>query len=576
MSKVAESYLTKILKQCGLFTEEQIATLTEQARQNESSITELVTRDEYASEEDFLRAVGEVMNLPFVRVGNEPIDQEVLDCLPTKTVFQYNVIPVSLEGNVLKVACRDPFDLSLVDTLRVASGMRVKLALSTSSDIDKAVTSFYGVGADTVDRMMSDGRYEVAPEEELTKDDLGQMDQEASIVKFVNQIIWEACEQGATDIHVEPMEESLRIRYRIDGVLHQTPVPQQLNRFQAAIISRIKVMANMDIAEKRLPMDGRIGLRVGSEDIDIRVSTMPTVYGESVSLRLLQKSSEFITLEELGFSESESALVNRVIHKPNGIVLVTGPTGSGKSTSLYAFLNEINQVDRRILTAEEPIEYEMAGINQLLVKPQIGLTFARALRSFLRQDPDIIMVGEIRDVETAEMAIQASLTGHLVFSTLHTNDAAGAFTRLLDMGVEPYLVASAVEAVIAQRLLRRLCPRCRKAVTPGEDFLEEIDFVSGQEKPGQIYEPSGCEHCRQTGFRGRVGIFETLQATDDIESLVVTHSSTHDIKQKAIEQGMRTLREDGWTKVRSGITSVEEVLRVTEEAEETEEVGTAR
>ncbi len=569
MSKVSESYLSKVLQQSGLFSEDQISDLIEQTRSGDSSITEVVVSNEYASEEAFLRSVADVMNLSFVRVGNEPIDQEALDKLSTKTVFQYNVIPISFESGVLTVACKDPFDLALVDTLRIASGTRVKLALSPSSDINKAVTSFYGVGADTVDRMMSDGRYEVAPEEDLAKTDLGQMDQEASIVKFVNQIIWEACEQGATDIHVEPMEDKLRIRYRIDGVLHQTPVPQQLNRFQAAIISRIKVMANMDIAEKRLPMDGRIGLRVGSEDIDIRVSTMPTVYGESVSLRLLQKSSEFIGLKELGLSDYERDLVQKIIHKPNGIVLVTGPTGSGKSTSLYAFLNEINQVDRRILTAEEPIEYEMEGINQLLVRPQIGLTFARALRSFLRQDPDIIMVGEVRDVETAEMAIQASLTGHLVFSTLHTNDAAGAFTRLLDMGVEPYLVASAVEAVIAQRLVRKLCPECRKEVQPDSDFLNEVGFPSEGRGTETIFEPVGCEKCRDTGFRGRVGLFETLQATDDIESLVVTHSSTHIIKQKAIEHGMRTLRDDGWAKVRAGVTSVEEVLRVTEEAQET-------
>ncbi len=569
MSKVSESYLSKVLEQCGLFSEEQITDLIEQTRMGDSSITEVIVSNEYASEEAFLKSVADVMNLSFVRVGNEPIDAEVLDRLSTKTVFQYNVLPISFENGVLTVACKDPFDLGLVDTLRIASGTRVKLALSSSSDINKAVTSFYGVGADTVDRMMSDGRYEVAPDEELSKTDLGQMDQEASIVKFVNQIIWEACEQGATDIHVEPMENKLRIRYRIDGVLHQTPVPQQLNRFQAAIISRIKVMANMDIAEKRLPMDGRIGLRVGSEDIDIRVSTMPTVYGESVSLRLLQKSSEFISLTELGLSAYERDVVKKIIHKPNGIVLVTGPTGSGKSTSLYAFLNEINQVDRRILTAEEPIEYEMEGINQLLVRPQIGLTFARALRSFLRQDPDIIMIGEVRDVETAEMAIQASLTGHLVFSTLHTNDAAGAFTRLLDMGVEPYLIASAVEAVIAQRLVRRLCPECRKEFKPDKEFLDEVGFPPDGNGVERFFEPVGCEKCRDTGFRGRVGIFETLQATDSIESLVVTHSSTHIIKQKAIEQGMRTLREDGWAKVQAGVTSVEEVLRVTEEAQET-------
>ena len=415
--------------------------------------------------------------------------------------------------------------------------------------------------------MIQDNRYEVSPDETLGKVDLSELDQEASIVKFVNQIIWEAYQQGSTDIHFEPMENELRIRYRVDGVLHQTPVSAQLNRFQAAIISRIKVMANMDIAEKRLPMDGRIGLRIQGKDIDIRVSTTPTVYGESVSLRLLQRSNDFIKLEELGMSEKDSKLIHKIIQRPNGIILVTGPTGSGKSTSLYAFLHEINTIDVRIMTAEEPIEYEMVGINQLLVRPEIGLTFARALRSFLRQDPDIIMVGEIRDLETAEIAIQASLTGHLVFSTLHTNDAAGAFTRLLDMGVAPYLVASAVEAVIAQRLIRKLCKFCKQAIEPDMNFLRDIGFPVERLDSNIIYGTGTCEKCRMTGFRGRIGIFEILQVTEAIESLIIAHSATSKIKQKSIAEGMCTLRDDGWVKVLTGITTVEEVLGVSEENE---------
>ena len=405
------------------------------------------------------------------------------------------------------------------------------------------------------------------PDDDIGKVDLSELDQEASVVKFVNQIIWEACQQGSTDIHFEPMETELRIRYRVDGVLHQTPVPAQLNRFQAAILSRIKVMANLDIAEKRLPMDGRIGLRVQGRDIDIRVSTMPTVYGESVSLRLLQSGGEVIGLKESGMGDRDCSLIQKIIHRPNGIVLVTGPTGSGKSTSLYGYLEEINTIDQRILTAENPIEYEMAGINQVLVRPEIGLTFATALRAFLRQDPDIIMVGEIRDFETAEIAIQASLTGHLVFSTLHTNDAAGAFTRLLDMGVEPFLVASAVEAVVAQRLVRRLCGDCREIEEPRMDFMREIHFPLKHLQDKAIYTFSGCEKCRTTGFRGRIGIFEVLQVTEAIESLVISRSSSNDIKQRALSDGMTTLRDDGWTKVLNGITTIEEVLRVTEENE---------
>jgi type II secretion system protein E len=565
MSAGTGLYVSDLLKKTELFSDIQIADLLKEVRRSGESVTQVVVREGFAREEDFLQALGRVMNLQFRRLGEATIEHDALEKLPTKAVFQYNVMPVTMENGILTVAVSDPLNASLLDAIRLAAGGRVKLALSPSADIIKAAKMFYGVGAETVDKMMQDDRFEVAPESTSGKLDLGELDQEASIVKFVNQVIWEACQQGATDIHLEPMEDSLRIRYRIDGVLHPTPLPPHLNRFQAAIISRIKVMANLDIAEKRLPMDGRIGLRVQGRDIDIRVSTMPTVYGESVSLRLLQGRGQFISLKELGMSERDASIIDKVIHRPNGIILVTGPTGSGKSTSLYAYLHELNTTDQRILTAEEPIEYEMAGINQVLVRPEIGLTFARILRSFLRQDPDIIMVGEIRDLETAEIAIQASLTGHLVFSTLHTNDAAGSFTRLLDMGVEPFLVASAVEAVIAQRLVRRLCRNCRKPETPTVAALEQIGFPVAELGDRPVYVPHRCEACRMTGFRGRTGIYEALQVTDEIVSLVVQRSSANVVKQTSISQGMRTLRDDGWVKVMEGVTTLEEVLRATEE-----------
>jgi len=563
---MSTSFLSGLLKRTGLFTDETIESIVAAAGQ-ESNITHLVVQQGYANEEELLEALAGVLNMPFMRLSELDLDQELLERLPPKVVFQCNVVPVAFENGALLVATSDPLNAGLVDTLRLAAGTRVRMALSPSDDIAKAAKRFYGVGAETMDRMMQDDRFEVAPEEVLAKADLSEVDQEASIVKFVNQIIWEAFQQGATDIHLEPMETRLRIRYRIDGVLHETPVPAQIHRFQAAIISRIKVMANMDIAEKRLPMDGRIGLRVQGEDLDIRVSTMPTVYGESVSLRLLQRSGDFIGLRELGMNDRDSALIHKIVHRPNGIILVTGPTGSGKSTSLYAYLHEINQVDRRILTAEEPIEYEMPGINQLLVRPEIGLTFDRALRSFLRQDPDIIMVGEIRDLPTAEIAIQASLTGHLVFSTLHTNDAAGAFTRLLDMGVEPFLVASAVETVVAQRLVRRLCSNCRRQVQPEDTFLREIGFPIERLQAHPVYDSGTCEQCRNTGFRGRTGVFEVLPVTESVRALVVSRSATGDIKQRGIEEGMSTLRDDGWNKVLEGRTTIEEVLRVSEENE---------
>ncbi len=567
MASFPNMFISNLLKQTGLFSESQIADLLTSVRMEEKGVTETVVEDGYADEGDFLKAVADVLGLEFLRVGGDAIEDEVLEHLPTKAVFQYNVIPLSVDNGTLVVAANDPFNTDLVDALSLASGKRIKLALSPADDIEKAAKTYYGVGAETVDAMIQDDRYEVDLDAEPGKVDLSEQDQDASIVKFVNQIIWEAFQQGATDIHVEPMEKSLRIRYRIDGVLHQTPVPAQLSRFQAAIISRIKVMANLDIAEKRLPMDGRIGLRIQSRDLDIRVSTMPTVYGESISLRLLQGSSEFIGLPELGMNERDAGLITKIINRPNGIVLVTGPTGSGKSTSLYAYLHEVNTIDVRILTAEEPIEYEMPGINQVLVRHDIGLTFARTLRSFLRQDPDIIMVGEIRDAETAEIAIQASLTGHLVFSTLHTNDAAGAFTRLLDMGVEPFLVASSCEAIVAQRLVRRLCDSCKQAEKPEAAALEELGIEAERAREATVWHPGTCETCRMTGFRGRVGIFEVLPVTDPIESMIIARRSTNEIKQQGIAEGMSTLRDDGWNKVLDGITTIEEVLRVTEDNE---------
>ncbi len=566
MKMASDQYIVEILQRTGMFNPEQIALIAEASAAAGLPIGQVVAAHGGVREADFLKTLGEVLNMPFLRMKDVKIERETLDRLPTKAVFQYGVIPVAFENGVLRVAVSDPFLPGLVDSLRLAAGARVRLSLSPSDEIAQAAKTFYGVGAETVDRMMLDDRFEVETEEQAGKIDLSEMDQEASIVKFVNQIIWEANQQGATDIHLEPMEDRLRIRYRIDGVLHETPVPMQLIRFQAAILSRIKVMANLDIAEKRLPMDGRIGLRIRGQNIDIRVSTMPTVYGESVSLRLLQSGTTLITIEDSGMSAHDSALIRKLIHRPNGIILVTGPTGSGKSTSLFGYLQELNRTHVRIMTAENPIEYEMPGVNQVLVRPEIGLTFARVLRSFLRQDPDIIMVGEIRDFETAEIAIQASLTGHLVFSTLHTNDAAGAFTRLMDMGVEPYLVASAVEGIVAQRLVRGLCGICRRPMPPTDSaLLVETGFPMERLKDACIYEPTGCDVCRNTGFRGRSGIFEVLPLTDAIQSLIIARHSAIEIKQQGLREGMRTLRDDGWEKVLQGITTVEEVLRATEE-----------
>ncbi len=562
----SQKYMEEVLAQTKLLSAEQSAVLATEADRSGLPLVEVVAAAGSVLEFDFLKALAEVLQMPFLRLKETEIGRDILERLPPKAVFQYNVIPVAFSNGALQVAVSDPFLPGLVDSLRLAANARIKLSLSPSDDIGQAAKAFYGIGAETVDQMMQDDRFVVALDEQPGKVDLSDMDQEASIVKFVNQIIWEAHQQGATDIHLEPMEEKLRIRYRVDGVLHETPVPMQLIRFQAAILSRIKVMANLDIAEKRLPMDGRIGLRIQGQNIDIRVSTMPTVYGESVSLRLLQSGTQLITIEDSGMSDRDSAVIRKLIHRPNGIILVTGPTGSGKSTSLNGYLQELNRTDVRIMTAENPIEYEMPGVNQVLVRTEIGLTFAKVLRSFLRQDPDIIMVGEIRDLETAEIAIQASLTGHLVFSTLHTNDAAGAFTRLMDMGVEPYLVASAVEGIVAQRLVRRLCTDCRQpASNPDPIFLNDIGFPDSLRSSATFHEPGRCERCRNTGFRQRCGIFEILPVSDAIQSLITARHSAAEIKLQALKEGMRTLRDDGWEKVAKGTTTLEEVVRATEE-----------
>lgn len=518
-------------------------------------------------EEEILRALALALSMEYADLAEEKPGNDAAGAVPARIAFQYGIAPLRVDGDAVVVASSDPFDTALADGLRLALARPVKIALAPSKSIEKSVRKLYGVGADTLDKLAAGGAIEIDGDSDFTKNDISELGQEASIVKFVNQIIAEADRQGATDIHFEPMEDELRIRYRIDGILHKVDMPPQLNRLQAAITSRLKVMANLDIAEKRMPMDGRIGIRLSGEDIDIRVSTMPTAYGESVSLRLLQKSGSMVKLHDLGMQPDDEKLISKLIHRPNGIILVTGPTGSGKSTSLYAFLQEINRMDVRILTAEDPIEYEMPGINQVAVRSDIGLTFARILRAFLRQDPDICMVGEIRDAETAEIAINASLTGHLVLSTLHTNDSAGAFARLIDMGVEPFLVASAVSGVLAQRLVRRLCASCKAPETVSSRVFKGISLPEAIPPGSSVFEPQGCPKCGGTGYKGRGGIFELLNVTEAVESMIIGRRSSADIRNFAISQGMHTLRDDGFAKVLGGVTSISEVMRVTEEGE---------
>ena len=562
MSNTSQLFIT-VLKATGLYSDEAIKRIIDSRAQNpDMSHIEAVLKFGGVKENEFLEKFSAQFGYDYVNLEKIQPHAETLQKLPASAVYQYNVLPIKFDGRELTVVSSDPFSNFAGDGLRLAADCKIKIALAPREEIDKAIKKFYGVGADTIEKMIDDGRYAVDDDlNSITKIDVGAEGEEASIVKFVNRIIAEADRQGATDIHIEPQETELRIRYRIDGMLHKVDVPPQLNRLKSAIISRIKVMANLDIAEKRLPMDGRIGIRIAGEDIDIRVSTMPGAWGESISLRLLAKSGNFVKMSDLGFNPRDFSVVEKIIHRPNGIFLVTGPTGSGKSTSLYSFLHEVNKMDVRILTAEDPIEYQMEGIIQVQMNKDIGLDFARALRAFLRQDPDKIMVGEIRDRETAEIAINASLTGHMVFSTLHTNDAAGAFPRLTDMGVEPFLIASAVAGVMGQRLTRRLCPDCRKEVPLDMKYYD----LSYPPERNTVWEPNGCDACGRKGYRGRRALFEVLEVDEEIESAIVKCKNATEIRDISLSKGMKTLREDGWAKVFKGVTSISEILRVTED-----------
>jgi type II secretion system protein E len=531
---------------------------------SQDSLVAFFSREAGLSEEAFLQRLAAALGWEFLDLPRLSLTAELQKKISTKVAFQYMVLPSRFDNGTLQVAVSNPFDTALLSAVEFDAQSPVRFALAPKIEIEKALKKYYGVGAETLDEMAED-----EPVELLVSDDkeITEGDQEASVIKFVNQIIWEAFKDRATDIHFEPAEDELRIRYRIDGILHQTPMPAQLKRYQAALISRIKVMSGMNIAEKRLPQDGRINVRIKGEEIDIRVSTVPTVYGESVSLRLLTRGQIFLSLEKLGFSPLEEQALREIIVKPHGILLVTGPTGSGKSTSLYAFLSTINSVHKRIITIEEPVEYEVKGINQIAVRSDIGLTFAMGLRHILRQDPNVIMVGEIRDLETAEIAIRAALTGHLVFSTLHTNDAPSAFTRLIDMGIEPFLVASSVEAILAQRLVRTICKHCKVEQKVEPEYLLKIGFPEDEISTAKFWKGAGCEKCREMGYQGRMGIYELLILNEAVRPLILNRAPASTIAQRAMEHGMRSLRTDGWNKVRDGLTTIEEVLRVTQTEE---------
>ena len=512
-----------------------------------------------------LQAVADDLHIDFIELNEVDVDLSLLDLFPRKIIHRQLLFPIDRDGDRIRIATSDPLDHYPLDEISAATGLTVEPVVAARSEIVKLIKKHLGVGGETIEGLIEqkveDG-VELLEELEIDGSELSEMVQEASVVRLVNEILLEAIESRTSDVHIESQEDRLVIRYRIDGMLHEQPVPAEIGQFRAAIISRLKIMSRLNIAEKRLPQDGRIRLKVKGREIDVRVSVIPMIHGESLVMRILDKGSMKFELQSLGMAPDTHADFSKLIRMPHGIILVTGPTGSGKTTTLYSSLIEINDSSTKIITTEDPVEYQLAGINQIQVHSKIGLTFAASLRSILRHDPDVVLVGEIRDLETAENAIQASLTGHLVFSTLHTNDAAGAFTRMGDMGVEPFLVSSTVEAIMAQRLVRRLCPHCRRKADPDtlafpSDF--PVDLLEGR----TLYEPVGCRECRQVGYRGRMGVYELLITTEEIRELAQKQASSWAIKQAAVASGMRTLREDGWRKVLDGDTSVEEITRIT-------------
>jgi general secretion pathway protein E len=561
--------LGEILLERGLVSEADLVRLLENERHKGHPLGTLLVQQGLITEEALLEALSEQLGLPYWRKLEETgIEHIPVSKVPIAFYRQQKVFPIACTDGGIKVAVSDPLNLQPLDDLAVFLGAPVEPVLSSERELMAAINRFFDRETGSTEQVMQDLEGEdlgaIANEIEET-DDLLDLASEAPVIRLVNSILTQAVRARASDIHIEPFERELKVRYRIDGLLYNTLTPPR--RLQAAISSRIKVMANLNIAERRLPQDGRIRIRVGEKDVDIRVSVVPTAYGERIVLRLLDKTSVLLGLEEIGMGEEVYVRYSRLIKRSNGILLVTGPTGSGKTTTLYGTLNKINAPALNIITIEDPIEYQLNGVGQIQVNPRIDLTFANGLRSILRQDPDIIMVGEIRDRETAEIAIQASLTGHLVFSTLHTNDAAGAVTRLLDMGVEAFLVSSSVLAIIAQRLVRVICKDCREPYRPDPSLVKEIGLDRASETPfeGFFYRGEGCPSCFQTGFRGRSGIYELLLIDDNIRSLVMSGADSSVIKRKAIEQGMTTLLRDGILKIVKGVTTVDEVLRVTQD-----------
>lgn len=560
-----DDYILEILENVGLVTREQAVTARNLATAEDEPVMDVLAREGVVSKEDMLKTLAGQFGMETISLTGLDIPREVLDMVPGDVAQRYKVVPVFKNDNILTVALGDPLDVDTLDGLRYVLKSNVEGVVAPPEDIEKAIANYYGRATGAVESMLT----EITEGTLALPDDVQQQlvadtdvsESDAPIIKLVSLIIMEAFRSRASDIHLEPMPKKFRVRYRIDGVLHEVDSPPK--RLQAAILSRVKIMANMSIAEKRVPQDGRIQINVMGRDLDLRVSSIPTNHGESIVMRILDKAGIALGLPQLGFFADDQQVFERLISLSDGIILVTGPTGSGKTTTLYACLNTINKPDRKIITVEDPVEYQMSGINQVQVRADIGMTFSSALRAILRQAPNIIMIGEIRDIETAEIAVNASLTGHLVFSTLHTNDAPSAVTRMIDIGVKPFLVASSTRAIMAQRLVRKICDKCKVPYQAQESELRLLGPAAQQLASAELFHGEGCADCQFTGYRGRLGLFEVFQITDEVRNLIFEQVSSTELRIKARELGMRTLREDGIRKVVSGQTTLSEVLRVT-------------
>ncbi len=560
----------EILKEgCGL-SEEALADALKVQEEKGGWIGEILVQQNVVSEPDLLKALSTQLNLPFLsELPTEDLHTDFAGKVPIQFLKKYRMVPVVTSNETL-IAVNDPFAFQPLDDLRLSLGWDgVKVVLATYAAILSTINLTYDMSQDSAERVIQDMHEDDSDQilselSEIEKTgDLLDETSEAPIIKLVNLMLSQAVKARASDIHIEPYQDKLKIRFRVDGILYDKLAPPK--RIQSTLVSRVKVMARLNIAEKRLPQDGRIEIRIADKNVDIRVSTIPTAFGERVVLRLLDKSTVLLKLTDSGMPEERLKRVDRLIRIPHGIILVTGPTGSGKTTTLYAALTTINHPDINIITIEDPVEYQIEGIGQIQVNPKIGLTFAKGLRSIVRQDPDVILVGEIRDLETAEIGIQSALTGHLVFSTLHTNDSASAVTRLIDMGIEPFLVSSSVIAILAQRLVRVICNDCKEAYTPDEESLESIDITPEMAAGKKIYRGKGCPSCLNTGYRGRSGIFELMILDDALKNMILKTSDANAIKREAVQQGMTSLRQDGAQKVLDGITTIEEVFRVTQQ-----------